>query len=118
MLFPLEKVGKGIFKIDANKPMNIPSSKIQDILHSPENLVLSLRTSDNSFHEVNSEVNNIIQKNITLLKKGISLTSLASEITSSKDLKIKRYLLWRDKEEAFLLGETFKALKKLASTNE
>lgn len=117
MIFPLEELEKGIFKIDTDKSIDNPEEKLKEIIDCPDNFVLSFRASDNSFHEVNSDVSKILSKNLSLLKKGISLASIAADITSSKDLRIKRYLIWKNKNNAFFVGETLKALKKVASTN-
>jgi len=114
MIIPIDMIGEGRFKITNLNEIEDSNAKLKQMLENPDKFVLAFRSCDFSYHEVNSEVSNIIKKNIDLIKKRISLPSIASEIVNDKELKIKRYLIWKSDKEAFLVGEVLQALKELS----
>lgn len=119
MIIAIDSVDNGSFKINNINQVEDYTEKLNYFLKKPENFVLSFRASDNSYHEVNSSICEKIKKNRDLIEKGISLPSLAASITGSKDLKIKRYVIWKNGREAYLVGEILQALKKISeATNE
>ena len=112
MIIPIKEINIGVYKLSTISTLDTTVDKLKSMLKEPNNFLLSFRASDNSFHEVNSEISQVMQKNMNLILKGISLSSIASEITNTKESRIKRYIIWKKDERAFLIGETLKALKK------
>lgn len=119
MIIAIDPVGNGSFKINNINQVENHSERLNHFLKKPENFILSFRASDNSYHEVNSSICEKIRKNKDLIEKGISLPSLAASITGIRDLKVKRYVIWKNGREAYLVGEILHALKEISeATNE
>jgi len=114
MIIAIEEIEKGVFKINDISEIDQPMEKLNKLLSKPNNFVLSLRASDNSYHEVNSLICEKIKKNRDLIEKGIGLPSIAASITGSRELRVKRYVIWRNGKEAYLIGETLQALRKVS----
>lgn len=114
MITPIRESEEGVYKVGSLTEVEDSSDKLDKMLEQPENFRLAFRGSDNSFHEVNSKVQEVIGKNKDLIKKGISIPSLVSEIFKAQELQVKRYLLWKSEDEAFLVGEVLRALKKFS----
>ncbi|UCD03980.1 MAG: hypothetical protein JSW73_05620 [Candidatus Woesearchaeota archaeon] len=114
MIIAIKEINKGVYRIENIAEIDNPTKKLTKFIKSPSNFVLSFRASDNSYHEVNSIISESIKKNIELIEKGIALPSIAASITGSRELKTKRYVIWKNGKEAYLVGETLQALRKVS----
>ena len=114
MIIAIKEINRGVYRIDDILEVNNPIEKLNEFIKSPSNFILSFRASDNSYHEVHSLICEKIKKNRDLIEKGIGLPSIAASITGSRELRIKRYVIWKNGKEAYLVGETLQALRKVS----
>ena len=82
---------------------------------SPRNLKLCARSCDGTYHIVNNDTIKEIANNRNIKSKSIGF--LVSKLTPDEEVHGKRYLVYQNGKQCFLLGDTITALKKISRIN-
>lgn len=110
----LEEVRPKIYKVKGiSENTNLNSKKL---LENPDWLRCTIKVCDGSYHIINSELKELLEKNKGLVKKGF-YTEIVASVCPSESMRSHRFIIWhpKDSDIAYLLGDVETALKKLAN---
>jgi len=111
-VYPLEKIQTNIFK--KQKLSDPHAMHPKEVLEDSKNLNLAVRFCDSTYHLVNSEISILLKEKKNLLTKGL-VTDLMAALVPDESIHGQRYIIYRKNNQAFLVGDTLSALKKLSN---
>ena len=103
----LEEIKPKVYKARGIVSMDISAG----ILSKKSALKCAIKMCDGSFHLVNSELQEALEKNKELVKAG-HYDEILQAIP--KEARSSRFVVWQKDAEAYLLGDIETALKKLS----
>jgi hypothetical protein len=111
-VYPLERIQINIFK---KRKLGDPYIiRPKEVLDDCKNLNLAVRFCDSTYHLVNSELSKVLKEKRNLLTKSL-VTDLVSALVPDESVHGQRYIIYQKNKQAFLVGDTVSALKKLSN---
>jgi hypothetical protein len=111
-LYPLEEIKTKIYK--KQKLTEPVKTKRKNLLDDVKKLHMAARFCDSTYHLVNSEISKVLSQKKNMLSRGL-ISDLISELVPEEAIHGQRFVILKKGKQAYLLGDTLTALKKLSN---
>ena len=111
-LYPLQEIKSRVYKIQKlTEPVKI---RRKELLENSKKLNLAAKFCDSTYHLVNSDISEILSKKKGMLTKTL-IADLLTELVPEESIHGQRFVILKKGKQAFLLGDTLTALRKLSN---